>query len=435
MSSQSTAGQSIPADPAISGRMSHQRWVICALLFFATVIAYVDRGVIAYLKTFLQGVIPGLTDFKYGIITAAFQLAYAIGMLVAGGLTDKLGTRRAFSIAIVMWSIAAMLPGAAFSVITFATAMFLLGIGESANFPACIKTVAEWFPKRERATATGLFNSGANVGNMVVPLIVPTLVALVGWRGSFVVAGSFGLVWMVLWLMIYHKPEESPRVSKAELALILSDPGEKVEKIPWSRVVPHKEAWAFAVGKFMTDPIWWFYLFWIPGYLQTTFHLNLAQARTPVVICYAISIIGSVGGGMLSSAMIARGVSPNIARKGTMALCAACVAPIFLVPFVHQLWVVVALMGLATAGHQGWSATIFTLPSDMFPKSAVASVTGIGGMAGGIGGVLLQLGAGTILTLTHSYISLFAMACLAYPLALLIIHLITPKMAPARMET
>jgi len=207
MGSQSTAGQPIPADPAMSGRMSHQRWVICALLFFATVIAYVDRGVIAYLKTFLQGVIPGLTDFKYGIITAAFQLAYAIGMLVAGGLTDKLGTRKAFTIAIVMWSIAAMLPGAAFSVVTFAAAMFLLGIGESANFPACIKTVAEWFPKRERATATGLFNSGANVGNMVVPLIVPTLVALVGWRGSFVVAGSFGLVWMVLWLMIYHKTE------------------------------------------------------------------------------------------------------------------------------------------------------------------------------------------------------------------------------------
>jgi ACS family hexuronate transporter-like MFS transporter len=241
-------------------------------------------------------------------------------------------------------------------------------------------------------------------------------------------------LWLVLWLLIYRKPEEHPRVSPAELAWIQSDPGEKIAKVPWSHVLPHKETWAFAVGKFLTDPIWWFYLFWIPGYLQTTFHLNLAQARTPVVLCYAISIIGSVGGGWLSSALIARGVSPNVARKSTMLLCAACVAPIFMVPFVHQLWIVVALMGLATAGHQGWSATIFTLPSDMFPKSAVASVTGIGGMAGGLGGVLLQLGAGAILTFTHSYVSLFVMACLAYPLALLIIHSLTPKLAPARMH-
>lgn len=434
MGSQYSGGQTAEIDPTQSTRMTYQRWVICGLLFLATVIAYVDRGVIAYLKTFLQGVIPGLTDFKYGIITAAFQLAYAIGMLVAGGLTDKLGTRKAFTIAICIWSVAAMLPGAAFSVISFSTAMFLLGIGESANFPACIKTVAEWFPKKERATATGIFNSGANVGNIMVPLIVPTLVVLVGWRGSFVVAGSFGFLWMILWLMIYRKPEEHKKVSPAELALIMSDPGERVATVPWSHVLPHKETWAFALGKFLTDPIWWFYLFWIPGYLQTTFHLNLEQSRTPVVLAYAISIIGSVGGGYLSSAMIARGISPNTARKSTMLLCAACIAPIFLAPFVHQLWIVVALMGLATAGHQGWSATIFTLPSDMFPKSAVGSVTGIGGMAGGIGGVLLQLGAGTILTFTHSYVSLFAMACLAYPVALLAIHLITPNLTPAKMQ-
>jgi ACS family hexuronate transporter-like MFS transporter len=434
MGSQYSGGQAASIDSTIPSKMTYQRWVICGLLFLATVIAYVDRGVIAYLKTFLQGVIPGLTDFNYGIITAAFQLAYAIGMVVAGGLTDKLGTRKAFTIAIGMWSIAAMLPGAASSVATFAVAMFLLGIGESANFPACIKTVAEWFPKKERATATGIFNSGANVGNIVVPLIVPTLVALVTWRGAFVVAGSFGIGWMILWLMIYRKPEEHKRVSPAELALILSDPGERVERVPWSHVLPRKETWAFALGKFLTDPIWWFYLFWIPGYLQTTFHLNLEQSRTPVVLAYAISIIGSVGGGYLSSAMIARGISPNVARKSTMAICAACIAPIFLTPFIHQLWIVVALLGLATAGHQGWSATIFTLPSDMFPKSAVASVTGIGGMAGGIGGVLMQFGAGTILTLTHSYVSLFAMACLAYPVALIAIHFITPRLAPAKMH-
>ena len=237
-------------------RVSHQRWVICALLFFATVIAYLDRGVIAYLEKFLEGVIPGLNSIKYGYILAAFQAAYAIGMVVAGGLTDKLGTRKAFAIAIGLWSIAAMLPGAAFSVLTFGIAMFLLGLGEAANFPACIKTVAEWFPKRERALATGIFNSGANIGNIAVPLVVPALVMLVTWRGAFVVTGAAGIVWLIFWLIYYRRPERHPSVSKAELELILSDPIEKLEAVPWSRVLPCKETWAFAIGKFLTDPIW-----------------------------------------------------------------------------------------------------------------------------------------------------------------------------------
>lgn len=433
MSPQASIEQPDLASPVSSGRMSHQRWLICSLLFFATVIAYLDRGVIAYLKTFLEGVIPGLNDFKYGVITAAFQTAYAIAMAVAGGLTDKLGTRKAFAIAICLWSIAAMLPGAAFSVASFALAMFLLGLGEAANFPACIKTVAEWFPKRERATATGIFNAGANVGNMLVPAIVPTLVVLVTWRGAFVVAGSLGLIWLVFWLAIYRPPEEHGRVSKAELALILSDPGEKIEKVPWGRVVPCKETWAFAIAKFLTDPIWWFYLFWIPGYLQTTFHLSLSESRTPVMLAYAISIIGSVGGGSISSALINRGKAPNVARKTAMLLCAVCIVPIFATPFVHHLWVVVALLGLATAGHQGWSATLFTLPSDLFPKAAVGSVTGIGGMAGAIGGVLLQLGAGAIVYMLHSYVPLFVMACLAYPVAFVIVHTLSPKLAAAHI--
>ncbi len=419
---------------APGSRISHQRWIICALLFVATVIAYVDRGVIAYLKTFLEGVIPGLNDFKYGIITATFQTAYAIGMLVAGGLTDKLGTRKAFAIAITLWSFAAMLPGAAFSVASFAVAMFLLGIGESANFPACIKTVAEWFPKSERTTATGIFNSGANVGNMLVPVIVPFLVVIVGWRGTFVLTGATGLLWLAFWLLNYRRPEQHPRVSQAELALILSDPGETLDNVPWSHVFPCKETWAFAIAKFLTDPIWWFYLFWIPGYLQTTFRLSLAQSRTPVVLAYAISILGSVGGGLIFSALIHRGLSPNSARKTAMLICVLCIAPIFAAPFIHQLWIVVALLGMATAGHQGWSANVFTLPSDMFPKAAVASVTGIGGMAGAIGGILLQLGAGAIVYLTHSYVTLFVIACLAYPLALFIVHAIAPKLAPARMR-
>ncbi len=423
--------------------MSYERWIICALLFFATVIAYVDRAVIANLKNSLESVIPGLDDYKYGIITVAFQLAYAIAMVVAGGLTDKLGTRRAFAIAICLWSVAAMLPGAAFSVASFAIAMFLLGLGEAANFPACIKTVAEWFPKRERALATGIFNSGANVGNMIAPPIVAVLVGLFSgmswfgparaWRGCFIVAGLMGFVWLAFWLLIYRRPEDHPRVSKSELALILSDPGETIEKVPWARVFPCKETWAFAIAKFLTDPIWWFYLFWIPGFIQTTFHLTLSQSKIPVMLAYAISIIGSVGGGQLSSTLIARGKTANVGRKVAMLICILCIAPIFAVPYIHSLWTVVALLGLATAGHQGWSANLFTLPSDMFPKAAVGSVTGIGGMGGAFGGVLLLYSAGAIVEKTHSFVILFVIACLAYPLALLVVHGLAPKLAPARL--
>ncbi|HTW62892.1 MAG TPA: MFS transporter [Terracidiphilus sp.] len=408
--------------------------MICAFLFFATVIAYVDRGVIAYLEKFLEGIIPGLNSVKYGYILAAFQAAYAIGMVVAGGVTDKLGTRKAFAIAIGLWSVAAMLPGAAFSVVTFAIAMFLLGLGEAANFPACIKTVAEWFPKRERALATGIFNSGANIGNIVVPLIVPALVGLVTWRGAFVVTGGFGVVWLIGWLFYYRRPEEHPGVSQAELELILSDPVEKLETVPWSRVLPCKETWAFAIGKFLTDPIWWFYLFWLPRYLQSTFALSLSSDRLPLVIVYSISTIGSIAGGWISSTLLNAGKSLNLSRKTAMLICALCVMPVFAAPYVHNLWLVVAFVGLATAAHQGWSANLFTLPSDMFPKAAVGSVIGIGGMSGAIGGVLLQLATGYIVKITGSYVPLFVIACVAYLLALLVIHGITPKLEPARID-
>jgi len=409
--------------------------VICALLFFATVIAYVDRGVIAYLEKFLEGVIPGLNSVKYGYILAAFQAAYAIGMVVAGGVTDKLGTRKAFAIAIGLWSVAAMLPGAAFSVTTFGIAMFLLGLGEAANFPACIKTVAEWFPKRERALATGIFNSGANIGNIAVPLVVPALVVLVSWRGAFVVTGAAGMVWLMFWLFYYRRPERHPSVSKAELELILSDPIEKLDAVPWSRVLPCRETWAFAIGKFLTDPIWWFYLFWLPRYLQSTFGLSLSSNRLPVVVVYSVSTVGSIGGGWISSSLLKAGKTANVARKTAMLICALCVLPVFAAPHIHHLWVVVGLVGLATAAHQGWSANLFTLPSDMFPKAAVGSVIGIGGMSGALGGVLLQLATGYIVKITNSYVPLFVVACAAYMVALVIIHGITPRLAPARLDS
>jgi MFS transporter, ACS family, hexuronate transporter len=434
MATRGTDSRSFFGTLGSADRVSHQRWVICALLFFATVIAYMDRGVIAYLEKFLEGVIPGLNSVKYGYILAAFQAAYAIGMVVAGGLTDKLGTRKAFAIAIGLWSIAAMLPGAAFSVVTFAVAMFLLGLGEAANFPACIKTVAEWFPKRERALATGIFNSGANIGNIAVPLVVPALVMLVTWRGAFVVTGAAGIIWLIFWLIYYRRPERHPSVSKAELDLILSDPIEKLDAVPWSRVLPCKETWAFAIGKFLTDPIWWFYLFWLPRYLQSTFGLSLSSNRLPLVVVYSVSTVGSIGGGWISSTLLRAGKTANVSRKTAMLICALCVLPVFAAPYIHHLWTVVGLVGLATAAHQGWSANLFTLPSDMFPKAAVGSVIGIGGMSGAIGGVLMQLATGYIVKITNSYVPLFVIACVAYILALAVIHGITPKLAPAQID-
>jgi len=420
---------SLAARPAVS----HFRWVVCGLLFFATVIAYVDRGVLAYLEQTLEGII-GFNKEQYSYMTAAFQAAYAIGLVSAGRLTDRVGTRRGFAIAITLWSVAAMLPGMANSVATFGFAMFFLGLGEAANFPACIKTVAEWFPKKERALATGLFNSGANIGAIVVPAVVPFLALTFGWRGAFIATGALGFVWLAGWLLLYDKPEAHRHISAAELAFIRSDPPEKVESVPWMRILPLRETWAFALGKFFSDPIWWFYLFWLAPYLQETFHLDIRQNRLPVIVAYALSCIGSVAGGWLSGFLLKRGVPANVARKSALLICAVAVLPVLYAPYSHNLWVVVGLVGLAMAAHQGWSANLFTLPSDMFPKAAVASVVGFGGMVGSAGGVLLQLGAGRIVQATHSYLPLFLIAGSAYLVGLGIVQMLTPRLAPAKLD-
>jgi MFS transporter, ACS family, hexuronate transporter len=413
--------------------MTHFRWIICALLFFATVIAYVDRGVIAYLKQFLESTV-GFNDIQYGYMTAAFQLAYAIGFVFAGRFTDLLGTRKGFAIAIALWSVAAMLPGAAHSALAFGIALFMLGLGEAANFPACIKTVAEWFPKRERALATGVFNAGANIGNIIVPVAVTFLTFALSWRGAFVATGALGFVWLGLWLWLYAKPEEHPWIAPSELALIESDREATAPRVPWKNLFPRKETWAFAIGKFLTDPIWWFYLFWLPGYLQTTFHLNLRQSQAPVIAVYVLSIGGSVGGGWISSALLKRGRGVNFARKTALLVCALAVVPVILAPFVHHLWLVVGLVGLAAAAHQGWSANLFTLPSDTFPKAAVASVVGIGGTLGAIGGALMQWATAQIVHSMHSYVPLFALSCCVYLLALLVIQALSPQLKPAQLE-
>ena len=409
------------------------RWIVCTLLFFATVIAYVDRGVLAYLEQTLEKLI-GFNKEQYSYMTAAFQAAYAIGLVSAGRLTDRLGTRKGFAIAITLWSIAAMLPGTATSVATFGFAMFLLGLGEAANFPACIKTVAEWFPKRERALATGIFNSGANVGAIVVPAVVPFLTLTFGWRGAFFATGALGFVWLACWLLLYDKPETHRRISAAELAYVRSDPPEKIASVAWLRILPLRETWAFAVAKFFSDPIWWFYLFWLAPYLQETFHLDIKQNRLPVIVAYSLSCIGSIAGGWLSGYLLKRGISVNLARKSALLICALAVLPVLYAPYSHNLWIVVGLVGLAMAAHQGWSANLFTLPSDMFPRAAVASVVGFGGMVGSAGGVLFQLIAGRIVQATHSYLPLFLVAGSAYLVGLGIVQLLTPRLAPARLD-
>lgn len=415
-------------------RVGRYRWVICALLFFAATINYIDRQVIGILKPTLQTEI-GWTEIEYSSIVLYFQAAYALGLLAVGGLMDRLGTRKGFSISIIFWSIAAMGHALARSVMGFSVARFLLGLGEAGNFPASIKTVAEWFPKKERALATGIFNSGTNIGALVTPLLVPWITLTWGWRWAFIITGAIGFIWLIFWLMLYRRPEDHPKLSKEELAYIRSDPPEKITKIPWVRLFPHRQTWAFAIGKFMTDPIWWVYLFWLPDFLHKQHGLNLKDFGLPLATIYLIADIGSIGGGWLSSTLIKRGWSLNAGRKTAMLVCALCVVPIVFAAQTSNLWVAVILIGLAAAAHQGWSANIFTIASDTFPRQAVGSVVGIGGMAGAVGGMLIARLVGEILERSGSYVPIFIMAASAYLIALLIIHLLAPRLEPARIET
>ena len=408
------------------------RWTICALLFFATTINYIDRSVLGLLEKTLETSV-GWNSEQYGYITAAFQAAYAVGLLTAGRLIDRLGTRLGYALAITVWSVAAMGHAFANSALTFGIARAMLGLGEAANFPACIKTVAEWFPKKERALATGLFNSGANIGAVFAPLTVPWLAATYGWQSAFIVTGAVGFLWLAAWWLIYRKPEEHPSVSASELEYIRSDPPDKVASVPWLPLLPKKETWAFSAGKALTDPIWWFYLFWLPKYLQEAFHLSLTEITLPVLVVYNLSSSGSIGGGWLSGMLIKRGKTVNYARKTAMLVCALAVLPVLYAPYCKSLWVVVGLVGLATAAHQGWSANLFTTASDMFPKAAVGSVVGIGGTAGAAAGVLVTIATGAIVQHLHTYLPTFLFAATGYLLALLVIHTLSPRLEQAEL--
>jgi len=426
----SAAGAGVAALERINARVGGYRWVICGLLFFAATLNYLDRQVIAYLKPTLQSQLHW-NEIDYSNIVFAFQLAYAIALLAVGRVMDWLGTRKGFSLALVFWSVAAMAHSLVTSVMGFSIARFALGLGEAGNFPASIKTVAEWFPKKERALATGIFNAGTNVGVIVAALAVPRIALNFGWRWTFILTGAVGFLWLIFWLALYRRPEEHPRLSKAELNYIRSDLAEPVARIPWSRLLPHKQTWAFAIGKFLTDPIWWFYLFWLPDFLNKKFALDLKNIGPPLIAIYVIADIGSVCGGWLSSALIKRGWSINAGRKTAMLICALCVVPIVFAASAPNKWVAVGIVGLAAAAHQGWSANIFTTASDMFPRQAVGSVVGIGGMAGAVGGLLIAKATGYVLQFTGSYVSLFILAGSAYLVALLIFQLLAPHLEPA----
>ena len=420
-------------DDRVVSKYGRMRWIICALLFFATTINYVDRAVLGVLAPTLRTEI-GWTDQEYGYISGAFTLAYAIGFLIAGWFIDRVGSRFGYSLYLVIWSLAAAAHAFAKSAFGFGVARFALGIGESGNFPAAIKTVAEWFPKKERAFATGIFNAGSNVGAILAPLVVPWLALTWGWQSAFIVTGLAGLVWLFFWIPIYRRPEEHPTLSKEELAYIESDPPESSVKIPWAKLLIFRQTWAFAVVKFLTDAIWWFYLFWFPLFMADRFQVDLKNIGIPMITVYLMADVGSVGGGWLSSFLLGKNWSANAARKTAMLVCALCILPVALAPHVEGKWLAVILIGIAAAAHQGFSANIFTTTSDMFPKHAVGSVVGIGGFAGAMGGFIMNLGAGWLKENTGNYEIMFAIAGVTYLVALLLMHLIVPKLEPAKLD-
>ncbi|HMK27671.1 MAG TPA: MFS transporter [Chitinophagaceae bacterium] len=419
------------------------RWTICGLLFFATTVNYLDRAVISLLKSTLS------TEFKwddgdYANIEIVFKISYAIGMLGAGRLIDKLGIKIGYALATGIWSLAAVGHALARGVFGFSVARAILGVSEAGNFPAAIKTVAEWFPKKERAFATGIFNSGSNIGAIVAPLSVPFIAKEWGWQWAFILTGLLGFVWLILWFILCEVPGKHKKLSKAELEYIRSDKdeiqvAENEPKLSWGKLLTYKQTWAFAVGKLLTDPIWWFYLFWLPDFLQSPpYNLKGTEIALPVALVYTMSTVGSIGGGWLPMNLMKNNWPVFKARKTSMLIYAFCVIPIVFAQILgsQNMWLAVVVIGIAAAAHQAWSANIFTTVSDMFPKNSTASVTGIGGMFGAIGGIALSLFVQKNLFVHYrsigkietAYYIMFIICGSAYLLAWVIMHYLVPKM-------
>ena len=408
------------------------RWVICGLLFCATAINYIDRQTVSVLKPLLQSDFSW-SEVDYGDIVFTFQAAYAVSYLVFGRLIDRLGARMGYALAIGLWTLAHMSHALARSVGGFMIARAALGIGEGGNFPAGLKVVSDWFPRSERALAVGIFNAGANIGAIVTPLLVPAVTLAWGWRAAFIVTGLFSVVWLLAWLMIYRRPEETPAVTVDELALIRAEPVEPPRTVPWRVLLSRRESWAYIAGRFLIDPAWWMMLFWLPDFFARRHNLDLKSFGVPLAIVYILSDIGSVAGGWLSSHLIKRGRSVNSARKTAMLVSALAVLPITAATAIDQLWLAVAIVGLAAAAHQSFSCNLYTLPSDLFPRHAVGSVAGLGGTAGAVGGMLMSKYAGWVLGTIGSYTPIFAVAASGYLLALAAIHLLSPRYEPARL--
>jgi len=417
------------APAAATGRY---RWVVVALLFTAMVINYVDRQALGLLKADLTAEF-GWSETNYADLVFWFQCAYAVAYLAWGGIIDRIGARFGFGIAFAIWQIGHMATAAAGSFGGFIASRVVLGLGEAGAFPAGIKSVAEWFPKKERAFATGLFNAGTNIGAIVTPLLIPALTLTFGWQMTFIITGLMGLIWLPIWLLVYRRPREHGKVSAAELAHIESDPADPVDKVPWLKLLRYRETWAYAIGKFLIDPIWWMFLFWLPDFLGKRHGLDLKTFGPPLVAIYLLSDVGSVGGGWLSSRFMKMGWSINRARKTTMLICALLAVPVAGASLASDLWVAVLIIGVATAAHQGFSANLYTLPSDVFPRSAVGSVIGIGGMLGAVGGMVFSKYIGGVLEDLGTYTPIFVVAASAYLLALLVVHILTPKMEPVKI--
>jgi MFS transporter, ACS family, hexuronate transporter len=426
----------------IAHRVGRFRWVICTVLLLGVMKNYMDRQVIGVLKTTLQHDL-GWTEIDYGNLVFAFQAAYALGMVLVGRFIDRVGTRLGYALAMAFWSLASLAHGLATSFTGFLAARFALGLGESAVFPASMKAIAEWFPNKERALATGIFNAGTNLGAIATPLIVPWVAVNWGWRAAFFLLGGTGFVWLALWLLVYRRPQEHPSCSPAELKYICSDSITQLERkqfdrkktrVSWLKLLAHRQTWAFVLAKFITDPIWWFYLFWIPDFLQREHGLALLNIGMPILVIYLISDAGSIAGGWVSSSFIRHGRTVNASRKLAMLMCAICVVPIIFAPKIASMWGAVLVIGLAAAAHQGFSCNLFTLSSDMFPASVVASVVGIGGMAGAIGGMCIAKLVSYFLQRTHSYAVPFFLAGSAYLIALAIIQGLAPALKPVEFS-
>ncbi len=436
----------------INKKIGNYRWTICALVFFATTINYLDRQVISLLKPVLE-VQFHWTEIDYANIVTVFQACYAVGLLGVGYIIDKIGTKLGYGLSLFMWSIAAMLHAVAKSTFGFGLWRGLLGISEAGNFPAAIKTIAEWFPKKERALATGIFNSGTNIGAILAPLVVPFIAVKWGWQWAFILTGAIGMIWLFFWFIIYQPPAKHKKLSNEEFEYINSDDAEKTVrnekeikriKVSWIKLLSFKQTWAFFIGKFLTDPIWWFFLFWLPAFLKAEYNLVGMQVSIPLMVVYTMTTFGSIFGGWLPLRFIKNGWDVPKARKTSMLIYAFFPLPVLFSQELGQynMWFAIIIIGIAASAHQAWSANIFTTVSDMFPKRAVSSVTGIGGMAGAIGGMLIAELAGVVLNhykglgnIKAGYFVMFIICGLAYLTAWLIMFkILIPKMKPVELK-